>query len=149
MKYSQLTPPRHNSAYEMFRFLLEGEREKIAELLQRFGEEIDNHKFPVKRFMKTDTLQESLETYRDKVKGKKRNAAAAYELALRSDRAYQAGDQVSYYVTGDKARVKVHENCRMASEYDPDNPDENVAYYQLKLADLYKRFQPWIEGEKK
>ncbi len=132
---------------EMFRFLLHGEREKIADLLQRFREEIDNHQFPVKRFMKTETLKESLETYREKVKAKKRNLAAPYELALRSDRAYQAGDQVSYYVTGDKARVKVHENCRMASEYDPQKPDENVAYYQLKLADLYKRFQPWIEGE--
>lgn len=36
--------------------------------------------------MKTDTLQDSLEKYRQKIAGSARNRAAAYELALASGR---------------------------------------------------------------
>jgi hypothetical protein len=42
---------------------------------------------------------------------KTRNAAAPYELALRAERRYQPGDQISYYVTGAKAKVKISDNC--------------------------------------
>jgi len=56
----------------------------------------------------------------------RRNASAAYELALRSERPYQAGDQVSYYVAGDKTRVKVNEAAKLATEWDPAAPDENL-----------------------
>jgi DNA polymerase elongation subunit (family B) len=132
---------------EMFRLLLEGKREAIPALLDRYHNDLGNHAFPVEMFMKTETLQESLDNYREKIRLKRRNPAAPYELAIRAGRPYQAGDQVSYYVTGTAARVKVHENCKLAAEYDPDRPDENVAYYQSKLKDLYKRFQPWIEGD--
>lgn len=133
----------------MFHLLLKNKRKKIPELLERYRQDLENHALPVEMFMKTETLQDSLENYREKVKAKRRNAAAPYELAIRSDRSYQAGDQVSYYVTGTAARLKVHENCKLASEYDADRPDENIAYYQAKLKELYKRFQPWIEGEKR
>ncbi|MGA7760600.1 MAG: hypothetical protein WCA59_02555, partial [Candidatus Binataceae bacterium] len=30
-------------------------------------------------------------------------------------------------------------------EYDPANPDENVEYYQAKLAELYVKFKPYAE----
>ena len=36
--------------------------------------------------------------------------------------------------------------ARMASEYDPANPDENVEYYQAKLAELYEKFRPSPNG---
>ena len=81
-----------------------------------------------------------------KVRGKKRNAAAAYEIALKSERPYQPGDQVSYYVTGQGAKVKINENCKLASQWDPKNPDENVEHYKGKLKELYKKFKPFIES---
>jgi hypothetical protein len=56
---------------------------------------------------KTETLQESLATYTEKISKKKRSAAAAYELAIKSERNHQPGDQISYYVIGDKSRVRV------------------------------------------
>ena len=31
------------------------------------------------------------------------------------------------------------------AEYDPANPDENVEYYQAKLAELYAKFKPYGE----
>jgi hypothetical protein len=33
----------------------------------------------------------------------------------------------------------------MAAEYDPRDPDENVEYYQYKLADLYEKFRIFVE----
>ena len=60
-------------------------------------------------------------------------SGAAYELALRSSRPYQPGDQVSYYVTGETKRVKVNEAAKLAAEWSPAAPDENTAYYVAKL----------------
>jgi hypothetical protein len=52
---------------------------------------------------------------------------------------------VSYYVAGDSKRVKVHEAAKMASEWDPQNPDENVEYYKAKLVELEEKFRPYFE----
>jgi hypothetical protein len=82
-----------------------------------------------------------------KVKNKKRNAAAPYELALKSPRRRQPGDQISYYVTGIKAKVKISENCKLAIQWNRQDPDENVEHYKAKLNELYEKFRPWIESE--
>ena len=131
---------------EMFLHLLKGEPQKIRELTQRYAEAFEQHKFDVRKFMKTETLQDSLDTYREKIRGSKRNPAAAYELALRSARPYQPGDQISYYVSGTSKKVKVHEAAKLASEWDPKNPDENVEYYKAKLVELAEKFRPFFES---
>ncbi len=131
---------------EMLLLLLNGEKEKIASLYDRYVEDLQQHRMDISLLMKTETLQDSLETYQMKVRGKKRNPAAAYEIALRSERPYQPGDQVSYYVTGQGAKVKINENCKLASQWDPKNPDENVEHYKGKLKELYKKFKPFIES---
>ena len=95
--------------------------------------------------MKTDTLQDSLDIYRDKVGGKRRNAAAAYELALKSSRAYVAGDQISYYVTGRGTQSEGRDCGEAGREYDPGRPDENIEYYQAKLTDLFEKFRVFAE----
>jgi DNA polymerase, archaea type len=97
--------------------------------------------------MKTETLQDSLPAYQAKLKAGTRNASAAYELALRSARPYQPGDQVSYYVAGDGLRVKVNETAKLATSWDPQAPDENTAYYLGKVRELYDKFRPLIEQE--
>ncbi|MFQ5802257.1 MAG: DNA polymerase domain-containing protein [Candidatus Methylomirabilales bacterium] len=132
---------------EMMLFLLRGEVGKIPELTDRYLKEFDAHHFSVRMFMKTETLQDSLETYQQKVKAKKRNPAAPYELALKAARPYQPGDQISYYVSGQGKKVKVHEVAKLASQWDPEQPDENVEYYKAKLLDLYKKFSPFIERQ--
>lgn len=131
---------------EMMRWLLQGEREKVKELTRRYLEGFREHRFDIRVFMKTETLQDSLEAYQQKVRAKKRNPSAPYELALQAERSYQPGDQISYYVTGSGKGVRVHEACKLASQWDPQNPDENVEYYQAKLLELYEKFRPFIEG---
>ncbi|MBI4391257.1 MAG: DNA polymerase II, partial [candidate division NC10 bacterium] len=131
---------------EMFRLALTGEREKVPALLEGYREAFRRHEFDVEMFMKTETLQESLESYREKVRQKKRNPAAAYELALKAERPYQPGDQISYYVTGRGRKVKVHEHGKLAAEWDPAHPDENVEYYIGKLEELHAKFLPFLQG---
>jgi DNA polymerase I len=130
---------------EMFRLLLEDRRKDIPALLESSKRRIAEHKMPIRELMKTDTLQDSLEVYRQKISGKRRNVAAAYELALKASRPYNSGDQISYYVTGKGLRVKVSAAAKMVSEYDPAHPDENVEYYQAKLDELYNKFKPYLD----
>ena len=132
---------------QMFRLLLTGRREEIPALLRRWEEDFTARRVTVQQFMKTETLQESLPSYQEKVTAGKRNASALYELALRSSRPYQAGDQLSYYVTGTGPRVKVNESARLAASWDAGTPDENTAYYLAKLRDLSEKFRPFIDRE--
>jgi DNA polymerase elongation subunit (family B) len=133
---------------EMLLLLLKGEREKIPALYQRYQQDIEQHKKDISWLAKTETLQDSLDSYQAKVKAKKRNAAAPYELALKAERPYQPGDQVSYYVTGAKAKVKISENSKLAADWNAAKPDENVEHYKAKLAELYEKFRPFIEDDK-
>ena len=95
---------------------------------------------PIDMLMKTDTLQDSLDKYRAKIAGSARNRAAAYELALASGRNYKPGDQISYYIKATLKKGPAYEAARLASEFDPENRDENVDYYVAKLDDLVKKF---------
>ncbi|MBI2361221.1 MAG: DNA polymerase II, partial [Deltaproteobacteria bacterium] len=130
---------------EMLVLLLRDEKQKIPALYERYLDDLEHHRMDISMLMKTETLQDSLEAYQMKVKAKKRNPAAAYEIALKSRRPYQPGDQISYYVTGQGAKVKINENCKLAAQWDSKCPDENVAHYKAKLKELYEKFKPFIE----
>jgi DNA polymerase elongation subunit (family B) len=132
---------------EMFRLLLTGRREEIPALVKRWEEDFLAHRVPLKQFMKTETIQESLGAYREKLQSGARNVGAAYELALASARSYQPGDQVSYYVTGAGDRIKVNEAAKLATDWVESAPDENTAYYVAKLQELYEKFRPLIEQD--
>jgi len=131
----------------MIRLLLQGKEEEIHSLFKDYLNRLEQHQMGISWLAKTETLTESLDTYREKVAAKKRNPAATYELALASARPYRAGDQVSYYVTGKAKRVRVYENSKLTSDYDPNHPDENVAYYAEKLHSLLKKFQEFLPGK--
>jgi DNA polymerase I len=132
---------------EMFRLLLTGRRAEIPALVKRWEEDFLAHRVPLKEFMKTETLQDSLSAYREKLQAGARNVGAAYELALAAARSYQPGDQVSYYVTGEGKQVKVNESAKLATEWSETAPDENTGYYVAKLQELYDKFRPLIEQD--
>ena len=104
---------------ELFILLLEDRREEIPAVYADWRARIARHEIGIAQLMKTETLQDSPETYRDKIGGKRRNVSAAYELALKASRPYLSGDQISYYVIGRGAEVKVSTAAKMAAEYDP------------------------------
>lgn len=130
--------------WAMIRLLLEGRGEKVYDLYRETVAKLERHEIGISNLAKTETLTESPESYRQKIKARKRNRAATYELALASGRDYRAGDQISYYVTGEGKRVRVFESCSMASSYNEARPNENVAYYEAKLLDLLKKFQDFL-----
>jgi DNA polymerase I len=125
---------------EMIRRIMQGKPESVSELRQEFEHKIRNREWKIEMLMKTDTLQDSLEKYRQKIAGSARNRAAAYELAAASGRTYKPGDQVSYYIKSTPKKVPAYEAARLASEFDPENRDENIDYYVAKLDDLVKKF---------
>ena len=125
---------------EMIKLLMEGKPETIGELRNEFEQKIRNREWSIDMLMKTDTLQDSLDKYRQKIAASARNRAAAYELALASGRNYRPGDQISYYIIGSTRKVPAYENARLASAFDPQNRDENVDYYIAKLDELVKKF---------
>jgi DNA polymerase I len=130
---------------EMLKLLLTGEKEKVPALYRRYLDDLEHHRMDIAMLMKTETLQDSLATYQAKLREKKRNPAAAYELALKAERPYQPGDQISYYVTGRGTKIKINESCKLAAEWDAKKPDENVEHYKAKLMELYDKFRPFIE----
>jgi DNA polymerase I len=132
---------------DMLLFHLAGKAEKVRELMKDYMGRIEKHEMDISLLAKTETLAETLDSYKQKVHTAKRNPAALYELAMGSGRLYRAGDQLSYYVTGSKKSVRVYENCKLASSYDPSNPDENVPYYQDKLLALFEKFREFLPGE--
>jgi DNA polymerase I len=125
---------------EMIKLIMEGKAEAIADLRNEFEQKIRNREWKIDMLMKTDTLQDSLEKYRAKIAGSARNRAAAYELALASGRNYKPGNQISYYVKATPKKVPAYEAAKFASEFDPQNRDENVDYYIAKLDELVKKF---------
>jgi DNA polymerase elongation subunit (family B) len=125
---------------EMIKLIMEGKAEAITDLRHQFEKKIRNREWKIDMLMKTDTLQDSLDKYRAKIAGSARNRAAAYELALDSGRNYKPGDQISYYIKATPKKVPAYEAAKPASEFDPENRDENVDYYVAKLDDLVKKF---------
>jgi DNA polymerase elongation subunit (family B) len=129
---------------ELIYLLLRGEPVKIRALYEQYLSKIERHEFDITYLCKTEAISESLASYQQKVKERKRNASALYELALQAEKEHQPGDQISYYVTGTKKNVRVFENCKLASQWDPAHPDENVPHYKAKLEDLYRKFKPFL-----
>jgi DNA polymerase, archaea type len=125
---------------EMIKLIMQEKPEAIGDLRNDFERKIRNREWNIDMLMKTDTLQDSLDKYRAKIAGSARNRAAAYELALASGHNYRPGDQISYYIKATPKKVPAYEAAKPASEFDPENRDENVDYYVAKLDDLVKKF---------
>jgi DNA polymerase, archaea type len=125
---------------EMIKLLMEGKPEAIPQLRDEFAQKISEREWPIEMLMKTDTLQDSLEKYRQKIAGGGRNRAAVYELALTSGRNYKPGDQISYYIKNTPKKVAAYEAAKLVADFDPQSRDENIDYYIAKLDELVKKF---------
>ena len=141
LKSRGLEPFLRSFLREYLRLKLESRDAEIPALKKSYADKIAKGLMPVARLAKTENLKDSPATYSAKIAKGGRGRNAAYELALRSGRAYEAGDQVSYYITGTKKSVAAHAAARMVSEWDPAKPDINAAYYTAKLDALLERLE--------
>ena len=129
---------------QILMLLFNGRDHEVRALYERYRDAIGSHRLDLLLLKRIETLRESLDDYQMKVKGGKQHPRGAYEVALRSERNYLSGDQISYYVVGQGANVMVNTNCRNVSEWDPASPDENVDYYKARLRELYERFARFL-----
>lgn len=127
--------------------LLTGKAETVERLCGEYVTRLCSRKLDVAWVARTETLNESPESYREKLRKGTRNHSAAFEISLAADRIYRAGDQVSYYVSGSGKDATAYSNCRPVDAFDPSHPDINVHYYIEKLRHLKKRFEPFLPGE--
>lgn len=132
---------------EIVRLLLTGRAADVKTVVERWRDDFAGHRVPVRLFARTETLQDALEVYRDRVRDGLRNPGAAYEVALASGRTLLPGDQVTYYVAGRGSNPSVAESAKLASSWNPDQPDENTDYYQGKVMEIWARFRPFTEFE--
>jgi len=147
LKSRGLEPFQRDFMVDLLRCLLEGRAAGAPALKARYEKAIRDRAWPIQRLAKTETLQEAPATYAAKIEGKSRGRSAAYELALAAERNYRAGDQIAYYVTGDRKNVAVHSAARLVADWEADARDENVPYYLAKLDALYAKFAEWIPEE--
>jgi DNA polymerase elongation subunit (family B) len=138
-----LEPYLYNFIAYSLAAILHEHAELIDQRYHDLSRMIEQRTINIRELAKTETLIESLDSYSDKVAAGKRNRAAAYEVALRARRHLRPGDQVSYYITGEKATVKAYETARSLREYDSANPDYNIQYYLKKLQSNYKKTQDY------
>lgn len=121
-----------------------GQSERI---LAAHTQRLSDGAIPIEQLAKTETLITNPAAYAKKIEAGGRNRAAVYELALAAPRRYQAGEQLAYYITGDKATVTAYDHCRRLEEFNPEQPDFNRKYYLKKLKDTHKKLAPILDAE--
>jgi DNA polymerase, archaea type len=124
--------------------LLEGRQNEVGSLYDSFVRQIMLRELPITDFARSQTLHIPLEEYRAAVDCGKRTRAAAFELALKSGRAYSVGDVLSYYIAASGNRnAPLFERAKPISDWDPNNRDEDVAYYLGQLDKRAALFSDW------
>jgi DNA polymerase elongation subunit (family B) len=142
-----LEPFQRQLIEEIVRLLLADRGRDVKAVVDRWLADFAARRVAPRLFARTETLGETLESYRERVQAGERNASAAYELAAAAGRAWQPGDQVSYYVAGRGAGVTVAEHARLLSAWSEERRDENVEYYQAKVLEVWERFRPFVEHD--
>ena len=94
-------------------------------------------------FSRSETLKERLADYVAAVEAGDRLRSAAYEVALTMQergRRIRKGDRIAFYI----ARLggnRLFESAKPASDWNPEDPDEDTAYYLRRLDEFSRKFQ--------
>jgi len=134
------------------RRLLDHDVAGLHELYVDTREKIIAHDWEsVESFARTETLKDTLDDYEADVEEGNRPRAATYELAKtkqeKTGKPVKKGDRITYYITGDSANVTAFKHCKLAAAWDPDDPDENTAYYLKRLDEFARKFDPFFTEE--
>jgi DNA polymerase elongation subunit (family B) len=132
---------------DVIELLLSGKGNMVGRMYEDYCVRLRRQGLDVAWVAHSETLNDSPESYREKLRSGKRNHSAAFEIAIASGRQYRAGDHVSYYVGGSGRDVTAYEQCRPVTAFDPSHPDINVLYYIEKLRHVQKRFEPFLPQE--
>ena len=127
--------------------LLTGKGDTVRRLYEEYCARLRSKAMDVAWVARSETLNDSPDSYLEKLRLGKRNHSAAFEIALASGKRYRAGDHVNYYVSGSGSAVTAYEQCRPVAAFNPAHPDVNVLYYIEKLRHVQKRFEQYLPQE--
>jgi len=144
LKSRGLEPYQRDFLREWLTLTLHGRSDEIPAMAARRRAEVAERRLPIAALAKTELLSDAPSTYLKKREAGGKSRQPAYEVAINSGRVFQAGDAVSYYVTGAKKNLPVHANAKLAAEFDPARRDENVPFYLAKLDALIKKLDARI-----
>jgi len=147
MKSRGLEPFLRRFIEDSIRLILRGRADEVEAQYELLRRKLAGGEIPVRELAKTEILVDSLPTYKRKLETTRRNRQAQYEVALKNPGRYKPGDPVSYYISGESPKVKAYEAAKLLSEYNPQQPDANIAYYQKRLAETYRRVRGFTGGE--
>ena len=144
LKSRGLEPFQRRYIHELITLLLTGRAAEAAALYGNYRRAIETHTLPLADFAQREVLSTSPRTYADKLAKGETRRSAAYELALKSGREYQQGDQVVFYLTGTKKNVAVTDAAKLLRDAGPAERDENLPAYLDKLAKLHEKFAAFL-----
>jgi DNA polymerase elongation subunit (family B) len=127
--------------------LLSGKAASVERLFSDFAARLRLRDLDVAWVARSETLNDSPDGYREKLRKGTRNRSAVFEIALASEQQFRAGDRISYYVSGFGKDATAYEQCRPLAAFNPAHPDINVLYYIEKLRLVKKRFEPFLPQE--
>jgi DNA polymerase, archaea type len=124
--------------------MLNDDIDKMHELYVLYHRNIELHKLTVREFARNEVLRDSIGDYSHAIEKGMRNRSASYETALRAGRSWKPGDRIAFYMTGEDPNAKEVEYSKLASEWDPNFPDDNTPYYLKRLDECTKRFETFF-----
>jgi DNA polymerase, archaea type len=127
--------------------MLAGDIDGLHAHYLEYHRRIIERKMDITDLAKTETLRETLAEYLQAVEAGKRNRSAAYEVALAQGRPLKPGTRISYYITGADPSPKGFANCKPASEWDANFPDENTPFYLRRLDDFSEKFREFFQPQ--
>ncbi|HPY90460.1 MAG TPA: DNA polymerase II, partial [Lentisphaeria bacterium] len=140
LKSRGLEPFQRRYMREHIELLLTDREAETDALYERYVDDIEQHRLPMKDFAKREILSTSPAVYAEKLRNGETKRSAAYDLVLNAKREYSQGDVVEFYVIGNRKNVSVVGNSRLLEDADPTVRDENIPYYLDKLQQLKKKF---------
>ena len=107
--------------------------------------QVMQHKWTPLDFCRTDIVRTDTETYKKEIQSGQINVSPAMEAAVRSSLFLKANSKVSYYFTGSEAGIVLARSSRLIDEWNPNQPDENTAFYLARLNEAVGKFREFFE----
>ncbi|MCS6988844.1 MAG: ribonuclease H-like domain-containing protein [Chloroherpetonaceae bacterium] len=128
-----------------FECLLNEDISELHKLYIHYRSRILNREMDVSEFSRTESLKSTIEEYKRDVKEGKRAKAITYELVIKSKLPITKGDRITYYVTGSGLQGNFYDKGKLATEWNPDKPDQNVDFYLKRLDEFCEKFKPFFK----
>lgn len=139
LRARNIEPFFRNILTQTLDMILRDRSRDIPALFEQASADLRASRVPLAQLAKTESLMISLDNYKKKIDEGGRKRRAVYEVALLCGNRYKTGDKVTFYITGDKANVRLWQNAKLLSAGDEANYDANIDYYLDKLNELRKK----------